>query len=370
MIRAATFNLENLFDRPKIINLPDPNESSRLLKLADDLQREIAKTTYDKAKIESLLVDLKGYVTVRSDRGKFFSGTSKYKVAAKGRADWDGGIEFIRVRFDDKQRENTAALIRSLKADVLTLIEVEGRQALTDFMVEFFTPAARLGFNMLIDSPLDPRGIDVALAWKKAPLGILRSNAYDRGLIQGKMANIWSRDCLEVELELANNQRLHVLSNHFKSKMGGDNPQSLARRAAQTNRLIQILQTRYDLTKDLVLVMGDLNDTPDSNPIQPLYQTPGLHDVFDIANTPADERYTYYYGPNPVAKRRTQIDYIFVSAPLAAQVGKVEVQRRGMSAVAEGKIPGIAPLAGITSWRNAASDHAAITVELLGLNLP
>jgi hypothetical protein len=35
-----------------------------------------------------------------------------------------------------------------------------------------------------------------------------------------------------------------------------------------------------------------------------------------------------------------------------------------MSAVAEGKIPGISPLPGITGWKTAASDHAAISVDL------
>ncbi|GAB4361045.1 MAG: hypothetical protein OHK0021_05120 [Bryobacter sp.] len=364
MIRLGTYNLENLFDRPKIINLEDNQESSRLLKLADQLQKEIGKTTYDKAKIEQLLVDLKGYVTVRSDKGKFFVGQSKTKVKATGRAEWEGGIEFVRVKFDDKQRENTARLVKSLKADVLCMIEVEGRQTLTDFMREFFPTSARLGYNMLIDSPIDPRGIDIAIAWRKASLGILRSNAYDRTMINGREASVWSRDCLELELKLKDGKSLWLLGNHFKSKFGGDTPKSIAKRTAQSQRVVEILNERYNLKQDYVAVLGDLNDTPDSAPMAPLYAAADLHDVFEVVNTPAADRYTYYYGGNPLSKRKTQIDYIFVSEALRPLVKDVSVHRGGMTAVAQGKIPEIQPMEGVTGWRDAASDHAAITVDI------
>ncbi len=69
----------------------------------------------------------------------------------------------------------------------------------------------------------------------------------------------------------------------------------------------------------------------------------GVHDVFDLAAIPADERWTYYYGGAPVADRKTQIDYMFVSEALRPFVGNVKIHRRGMSAVADGKIPGIRP---------------------------
>ncbi|MCL4201365.1 MAG: endonuclease/exonuclease/phosphatase family protein [Pirellulaceae bacterium] len=368
MIRVATFNVENVFDRPKIINLADTAKSSILLERADQLQKELAKTTYDTAKIEVLLAALRGYVSVRVDRGSFFQGQSKSKVGARGKADWDGAIEFVRARFSDGQRKNTAQLIKSLNADVMCVIEVEGRQALHDFMMEYIKPASsRLDRNMLIDSPIDPRGIDVAVAWKRAELGVIRSNVYDRRVVNGRSLTVWSRDCLEVQLILEGGQSLWVLANHFKSKMGGDPPDARQKRVAQGERLVEILRTRYDLSRDCVVVLGDLNDVPGSDPIAPLYAMGNLHDVFDLAGTPDDDRWTYYYGRAPVAQRRTQIDYVFVSEALKDAVANVQVHRRGMSAVADGKIPGVTPLSGITSWRDAASDHAAISVDLQGL---
>jgi endonuclease/exonuclease/phosphatase family metal-dependent hydrolase len=365
MIRIATFNVENLFDRLKIINLQDTSKASTLLKAVDRLQKELAKATYDKPKIEELLTTLKGYVTIRTDSGDFFQGNSKTKVAADGRADWTGAIEFVRARFDDDQRKNTAQVIRNIDADIMCLVEVEGRQALSDFMIKYVKNTdKRLGQNMLIDSPIDPRGIDIAVAWRNAALGIIRSNAYDRRIVNGKSLTVWSRDCLEVELTLANAQSIWVMANHFKSKMGGDPPDAQNKRLAQTSRLIEILQTRYDLTRDYVVVMGDLNDVPGSVPISPLYAVQNLHDVFDLEGIPAEDRWTYYYGKAHASERRTQIDYIFVSEALRDAVSNVQVHRRGMSAVAESNIEGITPLNGITGWGNAASDHAAISVDL------
>jgi endonuclease/exonuclease/phosphatase family metal-dependent hydrolase len=370
MIRVATFNVENLFDRPKIINLLDTAKSSQLLEAAGRLQKELGKVTYDKARIEELLDILKGYVTVRVDRGRFFAGQSKTKVAAKGRGDWEGAIEFTRARFSDEQRTNTAQVIRDIDADVMCLVEVESRQSLLAFMREYFKPAAkRLERNMLIDSPIDPRGIDIGIVWRGAELGVIRSNVYDRRMVNGKWLTVWSRDCLEVELQVGGGKSLWVLGNHFKSKLGGDPPEAREKRRAQAERLAEILRTRYDLKRDWVVVMGDLNDVPGSEALAPLYGVTGLHDVFDVAGMPVEERWTYYFERARAAERRTQIDYIFVSAALKGAVTNVRVHRRGMSAVAEGKIPGIKPYPGITSWRDAASDHAAISVDLEELSL-
>lgn len=103
--------------------------------------------------------------------------------------------------------------------------------------------------------------------------------------------------------------------------------------------------------------------------LPPLYALEKLHDVFNVAGTPADDRWTYYYKKAPTAQRSTQIDYIFVSEALKNAVSNVQVHRRGMNAVAEGDIQGVEPYQGITGWRDAASDHAAISVELEGLSV-
>jgi len=359
VLRVATFNVENLFDRPKLLNIEDQDKASNLLKQFDQLQKELKKPQYDKARIKALLVTLKGYVTIRVDAGTFFKTKGGGPVVATGPNDWLGPIDFTRAKFDDGQRKNTAAAIKKIDADIMCMIEVEGRQSMSDFSQEYLSGNHRYAFNMLIDSPNDPRGIDVGLQWKTGTLGKLRSNAYDTAKIDGKTKRVFSRDCLEVEIELTSSKSIVLLCNHFKSKMGGDTPESQAKREAQAKRVAKIAQERYDLERDFVVVLGDLNDVPSSTPLRPLMNASGLHEVFGLTGRAQDDRWTYYYKG-----AKTQIDYIFVSEALKDKISDVHVWRQGMSAVAEGDVQGITPLPGIHGWRDAASDHAAISIDL------
>jgi len=61
----------------------------------------------------------------------------------------------------------------------------------------------------------------------------------------------------------------------MKSKGFGSITSSNAKRKHQADRIVKILQS-YDLTKDLVVVAGDLNDTPGSAPLKNLTAVPSL----------------------------------------------------------------------------------------------
>ncbi len=356
-MRVATFNVENLFDRPKILNLPHAPDSRNLLAKVDRLNALIRKTNYTdatKASILELHEALKEYINIEEDIGKLFkrSGTKIIGIKASGAADWKGGIQFKRSQFSDRQRENTGLVLKKINADIQCLVEVEGNQALAAFNAEILN--RKFSRHLSIDSPRDPRGIDLGVYAGKPEFGTIRTNAFDK---QGN-SFIWSRDCLEIEFILPSGKSLHLLANHLKSKLTIGNSDSDARRKAQAARLAEILQTRYDLAKEYVIVAGDFNDTPDSKPLKQIFAVPGLQDVFDVAQTPAEDRWTYFFQ-----NRREQIDYILVSDALAKKLTGVEVFRRGMSAVAEGLIPEIAPYPGFTSATTAASDHAAIAAD-------
>ncbi len=363
MLRLATYNVENLFDRPAILNLKDSQQTNVLLGKVSELQSLIDKPVYsdsDKAAIFSLYFELNRYIEIQEDVGKLFTrrGMALDRVSADGRGDWYGGIQFRRAQFGDQQRINTATMIKKVNADIQCLIEVEGNQALDDFNSKLM--ARRFQQHLSIDSPIDPRGIDIGLYLRKAKMGRIRTNAFDK---KGARS-IWSRDCLEVECLLPSGRSLFLLINHFKSKFGGDTPDALAKRKGQSERVLQILAERYDPKKDLYAVVGDLNDTPDSTAIAPLMGSPLVRDVMDVAQRSPDDRWTYYYGGNPKPKRMTQIDYVLVSPALAKLVKGVDIMRRGMTAVAEGKIPGITPYEEFAGFSTAASDHAAVVVDL------
>lgn len=355
-MRIATFNLENLFDRPKMLNLNDVAKTSELLAKLDALQKELKRKVYRVEEIGDLYKELKSYVLIRVDSGRLFNSKTG-KVAAKGPEDWSGAIELKRSEFDEGQRQGTATAIKALAADILCTVEVEGREAMTDFGQTYLPGKHRFPQNMLIDSPRDPRGIDVGLQWKVGTLGRIRSYAYARDSILGKEAWVFSRDCLDVELLRDGAKPLYLLCNHFKSKMNGDPPSSKARREAQA-RYVANLAAGFDLKKDHVVICGDLNDTPDSSALAPLLSVSGLHDVFDLGQVKQEERFTYVFG-----KEHNQIDYILVSTALKARFQGVWVERRGMSAAADGKLPDVQPFPGMSSWKDAASDHAAIVAD-------
>lgn len=63
---------------------------------------------------------------------------------------------------------------------------------------------------------------------------------------------------------------LSVLASHFKSKRNGDDQQSQNRRLAQANRA-HVIAKEALARSELVLLAGDLNDTPASEPLQALF---------------------------------------------------------------------------------------------------
>ena len=202
---------------------------------------------------------------------------------------------------------------------------------------------------MLIDGN-DRRGIDVGLL-SKFPIGDLRSHIFDRD----DRGTIFSRDCLEAQIRLPNGQPLTILCNHLKSKGYGSQADNDAKRTRQTTRIAQILD-RYDLTRDYVIVAGDLNDTPDSAPLRPIIDLPGMHDVLAL-KFGADEnhRWTYKYR-----SQKTQIDYLIVSEPLKQAMTDAGVERRGIYGIE--RITGETPRHRHHPSR-AASDHGAVWAD-------
>lgn len=366
-LRLATFNVENLFSRPRALNEASAATSREILNDIAQLNELIAQAAYseaDKTAMRALLE--KHQVESRPSARPFFIREVREKlyvkptgqpirIVAGGRGDWDGWVEMERDEISSKAIENTARVIAAVNAGVLALVEVEDRTTLQRFLDKVvhghgFLPAARrYGHDMLIDGN-DGRGIDVALV-SRFPIARLRSHIDDRH----GAARIFSRDCPEYEVLLPGGRSLWVLPNHFKSKGYGSPAANNARRKAQAKRVGEILAERFDLSRDLVVVAGDLNDTPESAPLQPLLGTPRLRDALD--SLPADEERWTYRAP------KHQIDFLLLSEPLSSRLGAVGIERRGIFHATGfgGKHPHFAE---VTSDKDAASDHAAVWAEV------
>ncbi len=356
-MRVSTFNVENLFSRPTILNREDRDwVSARLAEIAE-LTKLLQRKTYalDADRIKELYLGLKEFIVINiraSDVGRYII-SAKGDLIAAGADDWVGFVDLKRDRFSSEQIAFTGRVIREVKADIQCLIEVESRQTLKLFNTDILKSHFK---DQLVLEGNDPRGIDVALAAREDyQVALARTNAFARdgdGIV-------FSRDCLEVDVVTPGAVRIHVLVNHFKAK--DRKPEiSNEKRRRQAAEVSRILQDRYDLTRDFVIVAGDLNDEPGSAPLAPLHATPGLHDVFDLVNRPADQRWTYYYG---VKKSFNSIDYLYVSDALRPRLIAAGIERRGMAGLSKLTSGAEVEFPGITSWRVAASDHGAVWAD-------
>lgn len=355
MIRFCTFNVENLFSRPKAMNLANRELGTDKLVTVARLQAELARPVYDRQAIADLARAAHGYFMVNKTRGasplSWDAEADVYRVKVRGRDDWEGFIELARDRFEHGSVANTGDFIRSLRADVLALCEVENMEALRRFRSDRLA-GADLRHEILIDGN-DGRGIDVAVL-SRLPIGNVRTRIHETP--SGSGARIFSRDCLTVEILTPGGAAIHVLQNHFTSKLSSD--EGVARRTAQARRVAAILAESFDLATDFVIVSGDLNDTPDSGSLKPLVRLEGLRDALEVGGVPAAERWTYAYRAE-----RNQIDYVLVSEALAARLSAARVDRTGIADLERLSDGRERSRPGITSWRNAASDHAAVIVD-------
>lgn len=356
-MRIAAYNVENLFSRPVLFNMQDHDKASKYLEKIKEFTRLLQQPSYagKENEILSLHEAIKDYIKINIRSSKVGHNIiEKAKLKARGRDDWDGFVDLKRERFSEAAVRFTAKVIKTARADVQCLVEVESAETLDMFNTDLLD--SMFSDRLVIDGN-DQRGIDIGLGSKRTyPIVSARTNIFARG-DDGK--KIFSRDCLEVELRVGGGKSLFVLVNHFKAK--DRNPvESDAKRKSQAVEVSRILTTRYDLSKDYVIVAGDLNDEPVSDPLAPLLATRGLENVWDVVNRPKDDRWTYYYGK---AKAYNAIDYLLVSNALAKHISGAGIERRGMFDLA--KLTGGAESSfdGMASWKDAASDHALIWLD-------
>lgn len=368
-MRLAVYNVENLFDRARVMNLDNWADGKAFLDNFAKLNAILGKIAYssaDKRRMVDLFVklgldksDTSQFVILRQSKGKLLrrARNGKLEIIVDGRAQWAGSLELRDEPISEKAMQTTAQVLIDVGADVLGVIEAESRPALSQFNAQLI--AARGGtpyrHAMLIDGN-DDRGIDVGLlTGEQYPIGIMRSHVDERQE-NGKL--LFSRDCAEFLVMTPSGETLLVMLNHFKSKGFGSQQASNAKRLAQASRVAEIYQERLAQGYEHIAVMGDFNDTPDSGPLQPLIKEKTLKDVFlhpafDDGGRP---------GTFGSCAPGNKIDYILLSPSLFEKVATGGVFRKGMW-------PGARPARWVaypevSLPHEAASDHAAIWVDI------
>jgi hypothetical protein len=116
------------------------------------------------------------------------------------------------------------------------------------------------------DSP-DPRGIDVALLYRKDGYNLLGAKPVS---LKDSLGNlIQTRNILVVELEDREGRGVTCLVNHHPSKYSGTSATQTKRERAMRT-MVSICDSLKMVGKSHIISMGDFNDTPDSVPFRHL----------------------------------------------------------------------------------------------------
>lgn len=374
-MRIASFNVENLFARPKAMDAQEADEATRktILGAHARISELFELPSYAGLEDEILtLLDTLGvlnadegtFVRLRKLRGSLLRRpmSGPVTLVATGRADWVGWVELTSVAVNVRATENTARVIKELGAHVLTVVEADDRPGLDMFSTAMLPAVGGTAYpQVMVVEGNDTRGIDVGcMAAAGYNLVQLRTHIFDTDA-QG---TVFSRDCCEYHFATPGNHRLVILANHFKSKgysSPGD-PTGARRRKRQAKRVAAIYKGLRAEGMEYLAITGDLNDDPTSDALRPLT---GLPDLRDVSEHPAFD-WNHRGGTYGSGNQKDKIDYILMSDPLFATVVGGGVFRKGVYRGPRTKDPwDIFPT--LERKEQEASDHAAIYADLTDL---
>ena len=380
MVRIASYNVENLFSRPKAFNTSDWSLGRPILDAYREFNTIAANANYtatDQQRMRDLLVELDIYsinasgavrrkrsinpkwAWLRKNRGSFDreprDNTQNVEIIATGRGDWIGWIELSNEVTDEVATQLTAQVILDVDADIIGIVEAEDRPSLVRLNNELLHD--HYGHVMLVDGN-DTRGIDVGILTKTPfEISTIRSHVDDTDHV----GIVFSRDCPDYEISIPGGPPLHVLVNHFKSQSGGGGTKR-QRQAKQVRSLVDDIVA----AGERAVVLGDLNEgqtneaTPATN-FADLYDPAGpLTCCYDLAG--------FDTGPRPgtfdSCGIRNRLDYIFITKNLQPAFAGGGIFREGLWGTRETRPDKWSTYAAMSGAHQQASDHAAVFVDL------
>ena len=380
MIKIASYNVENLFARPKVFGRLDWTIGEPILAAYREVNALFQNPNYSAAtlaRMRDLLVTLDIYSVndqgairrkrssnprwawLRKNRGKFDreprDRALNVEIIATARRDWIGWVQLAKEPANELSTRLTARVINDVDADIIGVVEAEDRPSLVRFNQELLNN--KYDHIMLIDGN-DERGIDVGLMSRaNFPIERIRSNV-DR---DDDIGEIFSRDCPQYEVRTDDGTIIHILVNHFKSQSGGGGPKRLRQATA-------VREIADELTADghHVVVLGDFNEGPPNENAHvanfaPLYENQSpLIDCYSLQNFDA--------GPRPgtfdSCGIRNRLDYVFISQSLESAFHTGGIFRTGLWGTRQSRPTNWVTYPDMTRSEEQASDHAAVFIEL------
>lgn len=170
----------------------------------------------------------------------------------RGKKHWTG------MRYVDKLMRVAKAVVAAGggKCPLLVgLAEVENRWVLRDLIGRTSLADGRYGI-LHRDSP-DPRGIDVALLYRRDCFRVLDSSFLEVSLISGET----TREILYCKGVVADLDTLHCFVCHFPSMRGGEGQSEWKRERAASVLRRKADSIRHAYPSAAILIMGDFNGT-------------------------------------------------------------------------------------------------------------
>ena len=178
----------------------------------------------------------------------------------------EGKMHWTEARYRQKLNniyKVIAAVGEQESPEIIGLAEVENKKVLVD--LTFLTPLSRFNYDIVHFESPDPRGIDVALLYRKDKLKVLKKSPIP--VIFEKIPTHSTRDILYVQLLTGTNDTLNLFVNHWPSRIHGENETEYLRKQTAL-----ILRENVDLlfsanASAKIIIMGDFNDAPSNESI-------------------------------------------------------------------------------------------------------
>ncbi len=231
----------------------------------------------------------------------------------------------------ETSRLKVVEFLRAIDADVIALQEMDRRAALAELRLRLKAKGLDYPHEAWVVGP-DP-AIHLAVL-SRFPIIKDRSHQHVSYLLDRKRFQV-SRGIGEVEVQVNSRYRFVLFNVHLKSKRPVGFADQAAMRLEEARALRRLVVKRLNANPDEnLLVVGDLNDTPNTDPIKDLIgrRAPRLVDLRpveqngDQAPNPANQN----YGPRRVAwthfywakDEYTRLDYQMASKGMVKELDR------------------------------------------------
>ena len=244
---------------------------------------------------------------------------------------------------------------------LLGVAEVENKKVLADLIAA--KPLKKHSYHYVHYNSPDERGIDVALLYQKQFFKVVSSQSVPLYIENEPGVRDYTRDILWVEGVL-NEERIHILVNHWPSRREGSDSTRHKRIAAATKNREVITKIREAEPNAKIIVMGDFNDDPFSESVKNQL-------VQDDFYNPMEKTHSRYRGSLSYRRQWNQFDQVILSNNFHRYVkgkhsfAKADIFDPEFLRVYQGKYKGVPFRTYVgDDWQGGYSDHFPVYIQL------